>query len=91
MDEIDVYPVGWLRDWQSGHRWRRPMRYLWRQVKAGHWRDAKNTFNGYLAEPVSWPDGLRRCGSGWTKARALKSLDRLMSELPPHPEAKTNE
>lgn len=53
-------------------------RYSVRQVRQGKWRDVKNTFNGYLAEPYNWPqDGsLRRCGSGWTPARAVRSLRR---------------
>lgn len=47
-----------------------------RHVRARNWRALKNAFNGYLAEPVAFPAGLRRCGSGWTKKRALRSLAR---------------
>jgi hypothetical protein len=49
-----------------------------RQIRQRKWRELKNTFNGYLAEPYHWPqDGsLTRCGTGWTKARAMRSLRR---------------
>jgi hypothetical protein len=36
----------------------------------------KTFFNGYLAEPTPFPDGMHRCGSGWTRKRALRSLRR---------------
>jgi hypothetical protein len=44
------------------------------------WRAVKNSFNGYLAEPAVFPPGdyRRRCGSGWTKRRALRSLARRL-------------
>lgn len=47
-----------------------------REAKSKDWNSLQNTFNGYLAEPVNWPRGLTRCGSGWTKGRALRSLER---------------
>lgn len=89
---IDVYPVGVLADllrigrairyrrrdailWALG-RFRRTIGVLWRWARAGNWRAVKGAFNGYLAEPVAFPAGLRRCGSGWTKRRALRSLQR---------------
>ncbi len=55
-------------------RW--TVRHLIGCMRAGNWRAVKNTFNGYLAEPRDWPEGLRRCGSGWTRKRALRSLER---------------
>ena len=86
---IDVYPVGALASFRSawarirnGH-WRKtwtPIRadlgYLAYQVRRRNWRAVKNNFNGYLAEPHDLPDGFKRAGSGWTKARALRSLAR---------------
>lgn len=54
----------------------RTLRYLAGRVRAGQWRAVKNTFNGYLAEPYDMPPGLSRCGSGWTRRRALRSLRR---------------
>lgn len=54
------------------------VRYIGRRVREGEWRSAKNALNGYLAEPTPWPQdrSLRRCGSGWTRRRALRSLHR---------------
>jgi len=51
-----------------------------RHVRDRDWRALKNTFNGYLAEPTEFPAGeyRRRCGTGWTKRRALRSLQRRM-------------
>lgn len=53
-------------------------RYIRERARDRNWRAVKNTFNGYLAEPSPWPDDspLRRCGSGWTRRRALRSLHR---------------
>lgn len=47
-----------------------------RHIRNRQWRELKNDFNGYLAEPTPWPEGATRCGSGWTKRRALRSLQR---------------
>ena len=90
MNDVDVYPVGWLaafrrmrhhhkprnrpRHWPISQEWH----YMVRQAKAGHWKDVKNCFNGYLAEPSEFPPGLTRCGTGWTRKRALRDLDRRM-------------
>lgn len=86
-----VYPVGLWRDWRqyraSPPRRRRagraavrrsvatPVRYAWR----GEWRQAKNHLNGWLAEPDPFPPQLVRCGSGWTRRRALRDLDRRLA------------
>lgn len=45
-------------------------------VRAGKWHELKCHLNGYLAEPTPFPEGATRCGSGWTKKRALWSLRR---------------
>lgn len=86
---VDVYPVGFLRDalqvWRAfrlrrqlppgvvkseARKYARWFRRSWRR---------KSYWNGYLAEPT-WPGDQspqwRRCGSGWTKRRALRSLSR---------------
>jgi hypothetical protein len=61
--------------------------HIWRtvarQTRRRQWRDLKNTFNGYLAEPREFPPGdyRRRCGTGWTKARALRSLERRLPKV----------
>lgn len=92
---IDVYPVGVLADLRRSYRALRrcvPQRLVWsplrhaaravaRHARARDWRALKSTFNGYLAEPTDWPDGLRRCGSGWTEARALRDLNRRVARL----------
>ena len=49
---------------------------MWGYARAGRWRELKNILNGYLAEPTPFPEGVRRCGSGWTRRRALRSLHR---------------
>jgi len=87
--EVDVYPVGVLDDllfayrairlgrFREGYRkLRSSARYAIGHARAGNWRSVRNSFNGYLAEPRDWPDGLKGCGSGWTKRRALRSLRR---------------
>jgi hypothetical protein len=86
---VDVYPVGALDDlihlrgilrrygWRAARsRVRFILTTLTRRVRRRQWRAVKNYFNGYLAEPAPFPDGMRRCGSGWTHRRALRSLRR---------------
>ncbi|KXK63377.1 hypothetical protein AWW66_03425 [Micromonospora rosaria] len=88
-DRIDIYPVGVLADLLMLRRARRygalgwalrrlaqTLRYVARRARAGQWREVKGAFNGYLAEPTPFPAHLRRCGSGWTKRRAMRSLHR---------------
>ena len=90
---VDVYRVGlwddlhtargqWLHDTHPGAK-RAAVRSVWRSLKRlrryDTWRARRNYFNGFLAEPVHWPQGLTRCGSGWTRRRALDSLHRLIN------------
>ncbi len=65
---------------QARYMLRHSWRTVVRQVKARKWRDLKNAFNGYLAEPDVFPPGnyRRRCGTGWTQRRALRSLHRRL-------------
>lgn len=90
---IDIYPVGILADlheWANNpdrrEAWRR-LRYDvrahgWRYLRNRDWRSLRRWFaNGYLAEPAKWPDGLTRCGSGWTRGRALRDLQRRTAAL----------
>lgn len=90
--QVDIYAVGWLADLlylgrgvrrRNRHaigfalrRFRQEARFTATRVREGNWRAVKNSFNGYLAEPTPWPAGLRRCGTGWTKRRAMRSLRR---------------
>lgn len=90
LTTIDIYPVGWLdkirkawvqlvvrRDPQEARRYlAQEWYYCRKQARAGNWRAVRMTFNGYLAEPTPFPEGLKRCGSGWTRVRARKSLER---------------
>ena len=93
-EEIDVYPVGWLADikraWRCltveelhgrrGNAWRilrQRWQYTTRQAKRGNWRAVRQSFNGYLAEH---PTRGTRCGTGWTRRRALNSLARHLDE-----------
>lgn len=68
-------------DRQAMRRWARASLRNELARLAGHlahrrWHSAKNTLNGYLAEPEPFPDMMRRCGSGWTPRRAVRSLYR---------------
>lgn len=86
---VDIYPVGVLDDLLTACRWARAghprealakLRYCTHRLielaRARHWRSLRQSLNGYLAEPTEWPEGLKSCGSGWTKKRALRSLRR---------------
>ena len=89
--EIDVYPVGVLDDLLVAYRWARAghprealarLRYsargLIERARDREWRSIRQAFNGYLAEPTPFPEGLKGCGHGWTKRRALRKLDDRM-------------
>lgn len=67
-----------LRHALSLLRWR--VSYLRRQAKRRNWRAVRSTFNGYLAEPVdpAVQARTRRCGTGWTRRAALRSLRRRL-------------
>jgi hypothetical protein len=71
MQEVDIYAVGLLRDlksWRSG-RWTFLEFFGWFRKS---WT-RKSYWNGYLAES----DSKARCGTGWTKSRALNSWKRI--------------
>lgn len=87
-DGVSVYAVGVLSALHTAGRmrrrgmanWRYPLqtqcRYLWRLARRREWRSIRQSFNGYLAEPCPWPEHMTRCGRGWTKRAALRSLKR---------------
>jgi hypothetical protein len=80
---VTIYPVGlWLeaRETRRRKRWCFHFKSMWRQIKRREWRNVKNSFNGYLAEPDIFPHGLHRCGSGWTRRRALRDLQRRVNK-----------
>jgi hypothetical protein len=94
--EVDVYAVGVLRDlriaWRYARRgwwlrawdqFRRVPRHPVRHIRARQWRELRNDFNGFLAEPT-WrgePEWTR-AGTGWTRRRALRNLARHLSKEP---------
>lgn len=91
---IDVYPVGVLAALllvrnairlrrAAGVRWAlgtlcREVRYIAGHACAGNWRAARHHLDGYHAEHRAF--GLR-CGTGWTKRRAVRDLYRDLADL----------
>ena len=71
----DVQPLIRKRAWTG---LRDAIRYDLKNLRHGRWHELKNGFNGFLCEPEPLPEGLQRCGSGWTMARARRSLDKQM-------------
>jgi hypothetical protein len=80
-----LYPVGWLealRYKPFGLKWQqllREWRYCTSQAKDRNWRAVKNMFNGWMYEPSPWPEAARRCGTGWTRTRAVRSFYRHLA------------
>lgn len=79
---IGTYPVGLLSDIKRKRVRSGVKNYLLPQVKRRNWRSVKNYFNGYLAEWHFPPDGFihGRCGTGWTRKRALRRLGKRVVE-----------
>lgn len=76
---VDLYAVGLLanlrmlkayfktgvdRKWVRHHFWY-SLRHNWRR---------KNFYNGWMAEPKDSSIPFKRCGTGWTRARAIRRL-----------------
>jgi len=90
---VDIYPVGllahlahWANTPDRREAWRRLL-YDVRthglpNLRPGRWGSLRRwLLNGYFAEPADWPDGLTRCGTGWTRGRALRDLQRRTAAL----------
>jgi hypothetical protein len=92
---ISVYPVGVLscllqavralrhgRPDLARQQVRIEARYLRGQTQRKNWRAVRQSFNGYLAEIDYPPTGLNftRCGTGWTRRRAVRSLGQRLAE-----------
>lgn len=79
---IGTYRVGLLSDIKRRRVWYGLRCYLWPQIKRRNWRAVRNYFNGYLAEWHYPPEGFihGRCGRGWTRKAALRSLGRRIVE-----------
>lgn len=83
LDEREVYKVGFLKDLsfyltfrrtpvgRFEHRARNSFIYWLKRC----WK-RKSYWNGFLAEPSEWPEGLATCGHGWTKQRAMKKINK---------------
>lgn len=83
---IDVYPVGLLADlrflYGTVRRAPRHTPEAWRKLTNG-WRQSwrqQSYWNGYLAEPKV-DNAWRRAGHGWTRRRAVRSLERHLQEV----------
>jgi hypothetical protein len=80
---VDIYSVGLLHDLthfvhgidrrSACRAFRNRLRYPIGEARRGNWRAVKNYFNGYLAEADDMT-GVPRCGTGWTRGRAYRSL-----------------
>lgn len=84
---IGIYPVGLLWDIKRKRVVASIRGYLIPQIKRRNWRAVRNYFNGYLAEWNYPPEGVNhsRCGRGWTKRAALRSLGHHLAESNLHP------
>ena len=97
MDEhgIGTYPVGLLSDIKRRRVRLGIKNYLIPQIKRRNWRAVRNYFNGYLAEWHYPPEGFvhGRCGTGWTRRAALRSLGRniVKQSLSAEERARTNQ
>jgi hypothetical protein len=91
VTDVEIYPVGLLHDLarfvhaidrkDAFRRLRHDFRYPLARARAREWRAFKAYFNGYLAEPRdSNTPGFRRCGTGWTRGRAYRDLQRHLRE-----------
>ena len=80
---VDIYPVGIMAElevhWRCRKFWN-PFKTSIMLIRKRGWHQLKNHYNGYLAEPDIMPNNLTRCGSGWTRARAMKDLKRRLNK-----------
>lgn len=89
-DPVDVYPVGLFADLKrlrndlairhpaAWRRFRLALALEGNRLRGRRWRAAWNYFNGYLAEHQRLGT---RCGHGWTRRRARRSLARHLAQL----------
>jgi hypothetical protein len=89
--QIDIYAVGLLKDIQrfihepDRQRARQQAAYAGRllvgRVRRREWRPLRSyLLNGYLAEPREIPVGFTRCGTGWTRGRAFRDMQRRLAQ-----------
>lgn len=87
--EIHIYPVGFFRDVKKlwGALKHAPtIAYKKRALRSFvYWFSRSWTrrsyWNGYLAEPTPFPEGLRKCGTGWTRFGAAMDLRKKLEGL----------
>lgn len=79
--QFDIYAVGVLHSLRryraSGDRRRlwRDLGIVRRELRRRDWHNLRQSFNGWLAEPVDYPDGQwRYCGRGWTRKAAVRNF-----------------
>jgi len=81
----DVYAVGVLADLRQfrDNRLALPLGRRLKTLRYSFFRlgtlTRRSAWNGFLAEPRDMT-GLRRCGHGWTRHRALRDLERHIHE-----------
>lgn len=64
---------------QVARGWRRrAFRWGFQRLRSSVRR--RNAWHGYHAEPYVMPPGVKRIGTGWTRRRALRSLNRHIAE-----------
>lgn len=79
LGELHIYKVGFRRD--LGDMWNSAWLGGWDAVRArlrwirSDWR-RRSYWNGWIVEPDKMPEGLTRCGTGWTRVGAIRSLIR---------------
>jgi hypothetical protein len=62
---------------ESGWR-RKALPHFWQRLLRAVKR--RNAWHGYHAEPRVMPPGVKRIGTGWTRRRALRDLERHIAE-----------
>jgi hypothetical protein len=82
---LDVYPVGIFRDFINSRRLKKlgkskkyqlHLNDIRVHIRKKEWHSIKSTFNGYLAELDPWPENMQCCGTGWTRRRAVRDIQR---------------
>lgn len=86
---VNVYPVGILRELKDSWKaraWRISLSDIFWMIVDHDWPSLFVYFHdGYHAIPAVWPEGLKSCGSGWTRKRALRNLYKRMGVIESSP------
>lgn len=80
---VRVSTVGLFSDavdsWNA-KRWRFHFKRTLKIILNGHVKFGLMYFRGFEARPDIFPGKLRKCGSGWTRARAFRRLQRRIKK-----------